>query len=204
MLDWYELRPLGQDRVAGHDADVMLLKARDSWRFSQRLWAERQTGLLLRADVLAPNGQVLESSAFSEVVLGIKPQIESVHTFLRRLDGFRVVRPAVMPVALEAEGWRLPNPPAGFKELSCARRVLDPTGGQRSQVVLQAIFSDGLTHVSMFIEPFQIEKHQGLVGVAVGATNTVMVRRDTDWITAMGDVPVATLHRFVEALERRR
>jgi sigma-E factor negative regulatory protein RseB len=204
VLEWYELRPLGQDRVAGHDADVVLLKARDPWRFSQRLWAERQTGLLLRADILAPNGQVLESSGFSELALGVKPQIEAIHAMLRHLDGYRVIRPVVTAVSLEGEGWQLLNLPAGFKEVSCARRSLDPAGGSQAQVVLQAIFSDGLTHVSLFIEPFQIEKHQGLVGTAVGATNTLMTRRDGDWITVMGDVPMATLHRFVEVMERRR
>jgi sigma-E factor negative regulatory protein RseB len=204
VLDWYELRPLGQDRVAGFDADVVLLKARDGLRFSQRLWAERQTGLLLRADILAPNGQVIESAAFSELAIGVKPQIEAIQALLRRLDSFRVIRPALMPTSMAAEGWQLTTPPPGFKEVHCARRALDPLGDARSPVVMQVIYSDGLTHVSLFVEPFQPERHQALVNTTIGATHTLMVQRDRQWITAMGDVPGETLQRFVEALVRLR
>lgn len=125
VLEFYELRPLGVDRVAGYEAEVALLKARDALRFSQRLWAERQTGLLLRADILAPNGQMLESAAFSELALGGKPKPALVLEPLRHLDGYRVVRPAVLPTNLDNEGWRLASLPAGFKQVQCAKRSLD-------------------------------------------------------------------------------
>lgn len=204
VLDWYELKALGQDRVAGYDADVVLLKARDQQRFSQRLWAERQTGLLLRSDILGPQGQVLESSAFSELLIGLKPQIEQVASQLRRQEGYRVLRPAVLPATLDGEGWQVLNPPAGFREVQCARRSLGPAGDGAAPVVLQTIFSDGLTHVSLFIEPFQPERHQGQASTAMGATHTLMVQRDRQWITVVGDVPTETLQRFVDALSRRR
>ena len=74
VLENYELQKVGQDRVAGLDADVLMLKPRDRLRFPQRLWAHRETGLLLRNDVLAPGGEVLESSAFVDVRLGAKLQ----------------------------------------------------------------------------------------------------------------------------------
>ena len=48
VLSWYELRPVGTDRVAGHDAVVLSLQARDPLRFSFRLWVERHSHLLLR------------------------------------------------------------------------------------------------------------------------------------------------------------
>lgn len=204
VLESYELRRLGVDRVAGHDAEVMLLKARDGSRFSQRLWAERQTGLLLRAEILGPNGQALESAAFSELTLGVKSQADMVLAGLRRVEGLRVLRPAVLPTALEAEGWQLTSLPAGFREMSCVRRSLDPTGAAGSPIVVQAIYSDGLTHVSIFIEPFRPERHQTEVHAAIGATHTLMLRRDDQWVTLMGDVPMDTLRRFAAGLERRR
>jgi len=52
----YELRLLGTERVAGHEAQVLMFKPRDAHRFAQRLWAERASGLLLRADVLGARG----------------------------------------------------------------------------------------------------------------------------------------------------
>lgn len=204
VLDVYEWRRLGQDRVAGLEAEVVLLKARDPLRFSQRLWSERQTGLLLRAEVLGPAGQVLESAAFTELAIGVKPQIDPLASQVRRLEGYRVARPTALPVSLESEGWQMGALPAGFREIQCARRVLGPAADPHAPVVLQAIYSDGLTNVSLFIEPFQPDRHQARVGATVGATHTLMFRRDAQWITLVGDVPDDTLQRFAEALGRRR
>ena len=72
-----------------------------------------------------------------------------------------------------------------------------------SPVVLQAIYSDGLTHVSLFIEPFQAQRHQAELNAAIGATHTLMVRLDDHWVTVVGDVPADTLKRFVTALTRK-
>ncbi|HSI58078.1 MAG TPA: MucB/RseB C-terminal domain-containing protein [Ideonella sp.] len=203
VLEWYELKVQGPDRIAGYDAEVVLLKARDAMRYSQRLWAERQTGLLLRSDTLQADGRLLESSAFSELAINVKPQPDLLMQPLKRLDGYRVLRPAVLPTTLEAEGWSLGAVPAGFKEVQCAKRSLDPTGGNSAPVVLQAIYSDGLTHVSLFIEPFQAQRHQAELNAAIGATHTLMVRLGDHWITVVGDVPAETLKRFVAALDRK-
>lgn len=204
VLESYELLPLGQDRIAGHEADVLLLKARDKARFSQRLWVEQRTGLLLRSDILADNGTVLESSAFSELRLDVRPRSDQLMNALRRVDGFRVVRPALVPTTLDTEGWQLKTLPTGFREVSCARRDLDPLAGNHTPVVLQLIHSDGLTHVSMFIEPFVPQRHAHETSLVTGATHTLMLRRDDHWVTVVGDVPPDTLKRFANALERRR
>jgi sigma-E factor negative regulatory protein RseB len=68
---------------------------------------------------------------------------------------------------------------------------------------LQTIFSDGLTHVSVFIEPFRAERHARPIHTAIGATHTLMRRQGDWWITVMGDVPLSTLKKFAAALERR-
>lgn len=205
VLEWYELKALGVERIAGHEVEVMLLRARDGLRFSQRLWAERHSGLLVRADILGAGGQMLESAAFSELVIGVKPQPEQVMQALRKLEGFKVLRQVQQPTQLQAEGWGLRSLPSGFKEVSCTRRSLDPAeGGLQPPGVVQAIFSDGLTHVSLFIEPFSPQRHQGEIQRVIGATHTLMTRLDEHWVTAVGDVPADTLRRFVAALERRR
>lgn len=204
VFDAYEWRRLGRDRVAGLDAEVVLLRARDPWRFSQRMWSEQASGLLLRAEILAPNGQVMESVGFTELAIGVRPQIDSLQAPLRQLDGYRVAKATALPVRLESEGWQLGTLPSGFRELHCARRVLGQVNDPQAPVVLQAIFGDGLTHVSVFIEPFQPERHQARSSAPVGATSTLTLRRDPYWITLVGDVPAETLQRFGDALSRRR
>ncbi|RVU44660.1 transcriptional regulator [Rubrivivax rivuli] len=207
-LDHYELRREGEARIAGRDATVLLLEPRDMLRYAQRLWADRATGLMLRADVmaLAAPGQergILESTAFSEINIGVRPQPDAVLQVLRNprgLDGYRVVRPQQQRTELEAEGWALARPVAGFRLVGCVRRGMEAGG---SAQVLQAVFSDGLTHVSLFAEPFQPERHRSELQAQQGATGTVMLRRGEHWITVVGDVPPATLKLFANALERR-
>ena len=48
----YELRKGGQERVAGYDAQALILKPRDEFRYGHKLWAEITSGLLLKARML--------------------------------------------------------------------------------------------------------------------------------------------------------
>jgi len=154
-LESYELRLLGHERFAGHEAQ-----------------------LLLRADILGSKGELLESAAFSDVTIGGKPRAESVLGPMRRLDGYRIVRPAVAKTQLEAEGWTMARRVPGFQLVSCVKRPLagahEAASGTEAQVV-QAVFSDGMTHVSVFLEPFDEQRHQP-VATSLGATHTWMQR----------------------------
>lgn len=206
-LEQYELRPEGRDRVAGRDAVVVLLQPRDDLRFAQRIWADVQTGLMLRSDVVGPARMVLESSAFSEVEVDVAPQPDSVLQAMRRIDALRVLRPTFTATRLESEGWSWVRPVPGFRLSGCVRRPADlrapPDVPAGRPEVLQAVFSDGLTHVSLFIESFDPARHRKPLQAQFGATHSLALRRGEHWITAMGDVPEATLRAFVEGLERR-
>lgn len=207
LLERYELLAEGTGRVAGLEAAVFLLRPRDSHRFAQRLWADRASGLLLRADVLAPDGRVLEAAAFTEVNIGVKSQPESVLAPMRNIDGLRLLRSTLQRTGLESEGWRLLPPAPGFRQISCVKRRLDAAAADGDHAapsnVVQTIFSDGLTHISVFIEPFRADRHRPGAG-AVGATHTLMQPLGSNWITVMGDVPISTLKKFAAALERLR
>lgn len=207
IFDRYELITEGEDRVAGHDALVLLLRPKDHERFAQRLWADKATGLLLRTDVIGPEDRVLESAAFTDVTIGVRPQPEAVLKAMKKLDGYRVLKPVLTPARLEAEGWTLTSPVKGFRQIRCIKRSLDSAGAVDSASngaeMLQAVYSDGLTHVSVFIEPYSAQRHRQAVETSIGATHTLMQRHGDWWVTAMGDVPLATLKKFGKALERR-
>ncbi len=228
-LEQYTVRREGSSRVAGREADVLLLEPRDDRRYAQRLWADRATGLMLRADVLDPERNVLESTAFSEVEIGVKPQPRSITQAAQRpmIDGYRVVRPRQQRVNLEEEGWAFKPRVPGFVLTGCVRRELDahpeeghgdvkpserqaPAGRATAEAavpagpVLQAVFSDGLAHVSVFIEPFDARRHGQAMQAHLGATSTVTLRRDDHWLTAVGDAPPGTLRQIAESLQRRR
>lgn len=205
-LEQYDLRREANSRVAGRDAAVLVLEPRDALRYAQRLWADLASGLMLRADVLGDAVQgarsLLESTAFSQVEIGVRPQPDLVLQVMRRLDGLQVTRPQQKRTTLEAEGWALAKAVPGFKLAGCVLRGMESTGD--GEPVLQAVFTDGLTHVSVFVEPFRPQRHKADVQAQQGATSTLMQRRGDHWVTAVGDVPPATLKQFAAAIERRR
>ena len=204
-LDNYALQVLNKDRVAGHEAEVLLLKPRDKLRFAQRLWSDRDTGLLLRNDVLGAGGEVLESSFFTDITIGGKPSPDSVLVPMRKLDGYRVARPQVARAQMDAEGWALVRPVPGFQLISCTKRPLDAQAEADAPLqVLQSVFSDGLTHVSVFIEPFDATRHKQAMGTSMGATHTLTNRHGDWWLTVVGEVPMATAQQFDAMFERKR
>lgn len=208
IADFYDVRTQGMERVAGHEASVLSLRPRDGFRFGYRLWTEKLSGLLLRADVLGERGEILETSAFSDVAIGVRAQPETVLQPMRRLDGYKIVKATLAPTKLEAEGWTLRQNVPGFRQVSCVKRPLDAahdaeTNGPAAQA-LQTIYSDGLTYVSVFIEPFNPERHTQAMLTSIGATQTLMRRQDDWWITVVGDVPAATLKAFAGGLERKK
>lgn len=210
IVDLYDIQVQGTERVAGHEAHVLQVRPRDALRFGHRLWAEKISGLLLRADVIGLHGEVLESSAFSDVVIGVRAQPESVLRPMKSLEGYRVLHPALTPTQLDGEGWQMRPAAPGFKQVSCVKRPLGESAAGLSgsteppaAQVLQTIFSDGLTYVSVFIEPYVPQRHQRPMLASVGATQTLMRRHGDWWVTVVGDVPASTLKLFADGLERR-
>lgn len=208
ITEWYEVQPQASDRVAGHEANVLMVRPKDAYRYGYRLWSDKRSGLLLRADVLAENGQVLETSAFSDIVIGIASQPESVLQPMKRLEGYRVIRPTLQMTQLESEGWTMRAVPPGFRLLSCVRRDMETAEPTESASpvprMLQAIYADGMTYVSVFIEPYREGHHGHARPVVTGATRTLSLRHADWWVTVVGDVPAATLRVFAEGLEHRK
>lgn len=225
-LDMYELQPGGEDRVAGHEAQVVTLRPRDAWRHARRLWIERRTGLLLRSDLLNERGEIIESAAFSELQIGGLLAAQPLLQEMNRFDGYRVSRPAYVLSDLASEGWTLRQPITGFDMLRVVRRpggvgpqrppaaatLLPAAAGSEPTAaaapadgaMLQAIYSDGLSHVSVFIEPFVAGLHRRDAPATLGSMTAVSRRLGDWWITAVGAVPTATLQQFAGNLERRR
>jgi sigma-E factor negative regulatory protein RseB len=204
----YDVRLLGEDRVAGHMAQVVHLRPRDALRFGLRIWAEEKSGLLLKSQVLAASGEVLEQVAFSDLQLNVAAQPERIKAALKRAESYKLQRLTPERADAQAEGWRL-NPQwstrlPGFRELGCWRRPLvsDFKPEPIPRRVLQWVFSDGLAHVSMFVEPYQREQHQREGMLAMGATHSLTQRHGDWWVTVLGEVPAATLQLFAQSLER--
>jgi sigma-E factor negative regulatory protein RseB len=190
------------ERVAGHMADVIELVPRDTLRFGYRIWSERKTGLVVKMQTLGEDGQVLEQVAFTELQLDAPVRMDKLRRMMADTRGYQVLKPNLRKTTPEAEGWRLREPVPGFQSVSC--HVRESTGDGDAGAPMQWVFSDGLASVSLFIEPFDPQRHDAEGHAVTGATHSLAQRLGDYWITAMGEVPPRTLRLFVQGVERVR
>ena len=208
IAEWYDVQPQSEDRVAGHVARVLMVNPKDAHRYGYRLWSDQGSGLLLRIDVIGERGEVLETSAEAPLEPGWWHAPETVLQPMRKLDAYHVLRPVISATRLEAEGWSMRQIAPGFRQIGCVNRQMEnpddveSTGG--AQKVLQAIYADGMTYVSVFIEPYTAKRHARPMAAVSGATQTLSTRQGDWWVTVVGDVPAATLRLFANGLERKK
>lgn len=204
ISQFYVSRPLGQERVAGLVAEVVWFKPLDGLRFGYRLWSEKETGLVVKLQTLGPDGRVLEQSAFSELDLNAPVRADQLSRLMDATAGYKVVASAVFKTTAKEEGWTLRQPVAGFVPVSCNKRAVSATDD--AQGILQCLYSDGLASVSLFMEPFDAQRHPAQPQVSsMGATQLLAQKITPDvWLTLVGEVPMHTLRLFAGQLERTR
>jgi sigma-E factor negative regulatory protein RseB len=206
--EFYAAKLVGSERVAGFDADVVLLQPKDSLRFGYRVWSEKKSGLVVKLQTLDTDGRVLEQAAFSELQLDAPVRMDKLAQMMGNTEGYKVEKPELVKTTPAAEGWVLKSPVAGFKPLSCYKRSVAPAGSGAPENTLQWVFTDGLASVSLFVEAYDRQRHLQEMMMAMGATQT-LTRRLSDktgdwWLTAVGEVPPQTLKAFAQSLERRK
>ncbi len=199
--NFYGVRPVGAERVAGFDAWVVDFLPKDGLRYGYRIWSEKATGLVVKLQTRDASSQVLEQVAFTELQLDAPVRMDVLVKQMDNTAGYQVVRPELRKTTPEAEGWRLRQEVSGFQSMSCHART-EPQA--KAAPAVQWVFSDGLASVSLFLENFDARRHTKEKHVSAGATHSLSRRVGDHWVTAMGEVPPETLNLFVQALERTR
>ena len=204
IADFYKVKQEGAERVAGVEADILLLQPKDTMRFGYRVWTEQKKGLVVKLQTLDTDGKVLEQAAFSELQLDAPVKMDKLIQMMGKVEGYRVEKPVLVKTTASAEGWLLKTPVAGFKPVSCYKRPAAVANAPNGEEPLQWVFSDGLASVSIFVEPFDRQRHDKASSLSLGATQTVTRQLDAYWVTVMGEVPVTTLQLFANGLERKK
>ncbi len=194
IAEFYNIKMLDAERVAGFEAEVVQLVAKDSLRYSYRIWTERKSGLVVKLQTLDSNGGVIEQTAFSELNLDAPVKMDKLAAMMNNTAGHKLEHIEMSKTTAISQGWTMSRGVAGFTPVSCFKR----TEG------MQWIFSDGLAAVSLFVEPFDRKRHTQEGTWARGATQTLVKRMDDWWLTAVGEVPAPTLKVFAQQLERKK
>jgi sigma-E factor negative regulatory protein RseB len=183
-------------RVAGRECRAISIEPLDKQRYGYRLCADTENNLLLKAQTLSAANTVVEQVAFTALRLGSEVDPKQLDSHWTTQD-WKVVQSAMQPIDLAGQGWRIHTPP-GFVQVSEVARTMGH-GDEVSQVVL----SDGLAAISVFIEPFDKKRnsHQPHGAYRHGAINVYGTRIADFWLTALGEVPAATLEHLALSTE---
>ncbi len=202
IAEFYTVKALGTERIAGHEAEVVQLSARDGLRYGYRLWTERKTTLVLKIQTLDAAGAVLEQAAFTELQLDAPVKMSKLKAMMKPAEGWRIEHNDVVKTTASAEGWQLKTNVPGFHPVSCHKR------GASTQVAqddtLQWVFSDGLATVSLFVQPYDKARHTQEGIAATGATHSLFRRMNEYFLTVVGEVPPNTLRSFANSFERKK
>ena len=193
VLEHYRVSAREMERVAGIDCRVLELSPGDSLRYGYKLWVEPNSGLLLKIQVVDGHEPVIEQIAFSDVRIG-DPINEAELKPSWSTAGWAVVRNTSHHIELSRQGWII-TAPEGFHMLTEVERNL---GNDSPQAALQAVYSDGLATVSVFIEP----------GAAVadpepvprGPFSAFMRRVGDARVTVVGEVPQTTARSIADSV----
>lgn len=194
---FYDMKMIGQDRIANMDSVIVHVNPRDNLRYGMKFWINRDNGLMMKSSLINEYNEEVEQVMFTHIevipegetlLLGTTPQLDDSFTLVRFHSGDS-------SLLLEVDNaWQLTSIPGGFWRESALRRKLPDTGFY----VQQMVYTDGLASLSVFIERLSSDVRDG--GSSMGAVNAFIRIFDKYSITAIGEVPAQTVKQVAESI----
>jgi sigma-E factor negative regulatory protein RseB len=185
-------------RIAGYDCDAVVLSPKDDLRYGYMLWADVNSGMLLKARTFNRKGEVVEQFTFAQLAIGNVPR-ERVRT-KHAAQSWRVEDAAVAPANLGRAGWSLGAELPGFRKVTEVTRKLG-----EARPVGQMVYSDGMVAVSVFIEPLAGRTETVRPGLSsLGAFHIYTREVANHIVTVVGEAPAASVQRMANQVEFRR
>lgn len=188
LSQWYELRVLGNSRVAGRTSRVLALVPRDQHRYAIELHLDQQTGLPLKSLLVNEKGRLLERFQFTQLQVAAPAA-----TDLAPGNGCRSVR--LSPVHAEAaQAWQSDWLPQGFSLNSVTQRRSPAS----DELVACQVYGDGLARFSVFMEPLrgaQVDDLRTQLGPTVVVSRRLKTGDGDVMVTVVGEIPLGTAER---------
>ena len=188
--EYYSIKLGNTERITGRLAQLVIVKPIDQYRYGYHLWADKDTGLLLKADLLDTNGTILEQFMFTQIDIGstipasvLEPGMASKNMVWHREQVEKAPTTA-------KPGWTATSLPKGFRlSAHISRRGL-----MRKRPVEHLVYTDGLAAVSVFVEKRAKDNKSFMLGPSrMGAVNALGARIDEYQIMTVGEVPAETI-----------
>ena len=194
----YDLKMSPGARVAGRDTQLISIMPRDQYRYGYRLSVDNESGFLLKSELLDRSGTVLEQMIYTSIEFSrdipeqlLKPGLTG--------EGYSWYVNDASKKSPGDSDWAVNWIPDGFK---MANSSTDPARLGRMPVE-HLVYNDGLTSISVFIEKLK-PGNAPLKGLSsMGAVNAYGFMIDGYQVTAVGEVPGATVERVGRSVLHR-
>jgi sigma-E factor negative regulatory protein RseB len=188
----YQAKLLGVERVAGYNTQVILFQPKDNLRYTHKIWVHTDSGLLLKAAVLGDKNKLVEQYAFTQLQIGGEIDRSWVQLH-QNVAGSPSKAKEITPAN---SGWTVDMLPSGYKKNMEISRSMH---GKHAPVT-QMVFSDGLSAISVFVEPND-EDEDDVDGLSSrGAMNLYHKVVDKNLITVVGEVPPRTVMQVLDSV----
>lgn len=201
LEDLYQFRVTGNQRIAGREAVRVDIQPRDNFRYARRHWLDLETALPLKQELLGEQG-VLETFQLVELDAG------------QRYTGTIPVEPSSVeppgsgaPDAVVAADtteqsvsvgqWQTGWMPPGF--------VSQPGRQESAPGKFHQLYSDGLTTLSLFVEPLHgqpnLKPGTHRLGVSQAAVLQRRIGEQVYQVMAIGELPPHALQRVASNIQ---
>ncbi|HVE50350.1 MAG TPA: MucB/RseB C-terminal domain-containing protein [Casimicrobiaceae bacterium] len=201
LTQYYDFRKAESARVAGLEAQAFVFEPRDGLRYGHKFWADRDTGLLLKARLINEKGEIVEQFAFSDITLNVKLDRDAVKpTWGTTPPDWQVRQGSAGDATPQDTGWVVTKLPPGFMKISEGYRTLRG----RRDAVAHLVYSDGLVAVSVFVEPLSASPGHASGALRQGGLNVFALKLDEFLITVLGEAPATTVRQIAHSVGRRQ
>lgn len=190
----FDFNLVDSGRVIDRAAQIVELVPRQPYYFGYRLWIDEQTGLVLRSDLLDSQGDVRERVAYTSLDLQTPIAEEDLQPSERVLSMLKSGQLAENVGGKDDLDEPLPDFALGYQLAAHTLRQIGPDKVEVEHLVL----TDGLTTVSVFIDPNPSREDmlEGITDAGRGyAYGAYVAGRH---VTVIGEVPQAAVTRIAE------
>lgn len=190
----YDLITVREDRVAGRSALMLAIRPHDEYRYEHRVWLDTETGFPLQTQLVGGDGDWLEQVKFADISLGGNVLSSALAPSYSTENYQWLTSPRRESTPVDVSDLHTGDLPPGFRVTSAQEEELIGS----DEPVTHIMYSDGLATVSVFISA-----HTGDAVTersSAGASNTYSVVVADYRVTAVGDVPAATVKRIADSI----
>ena len=204
MTDFYNYFTTGTDRIAGRDTWVVSVTPVDEFRYGYQLWIDKETNLMLKSELQDESGAPLEVIMFTQLQMRdsladelFSPTISGEgYTRYEYTEQNKNQAQTVSSVITGTGQWQVTWLPDGFTLSNYNEKSTAVAG----DFLEHMIYSDGVSMVSIFIEKLGAEAPISMGSHKVGGVNVYAKSMGEYQITAVGEVPQATVTRIVDSV----